>query len=41
MKNPHSGEEEVNHREPKEILEEIETGEKKLGLALSEINKLL
>ena len=39
--NPYSGEEEVSHREPKEILEEIESGEKKLELALSGIKKLI
>jgi len=37
--NPYSGEEEVNHREPKEILKEIEGGEKKIESALSEIKK--
>ena len=39
--NPYSGEEEVNHRDSKEILREIESDEKKLGLALNSIKKLL
>ncbi|MDP2940152.1 MAG: N-6 DNA methylase [Candidatus Omnitrophota bacterium] len=39
--NPYSGEEEVSHREPKEILKEIEGNEKKLGSALDKIKKLL
>ena len=39
--NPYSGEEEVNHREPKEILKEVEIEEKKLEKALGEIKKLL
>ena len=39
--NPYSGEEEASHREPKEILKEIEDGEKKLETALSGIKKLL
>ena len=38
---PYNGEEEINHREPKEILKEIEGGEKKLESALSEIKKLV
>lgn len=38
---PYNGEEETNHRDPKEILDEIETEKKKLGSALSEIKKLL
>ena len=37
--NPYSGEEEVSHRDPKEILKEIEGDEKKLGSALREIKK--
>ena len=39
--NTYSGEEEVNHREPKEILGEIESGEKKLRSALSGVKKLV
>ena len=39
--NPYSGEEKISHRDPKEILGEIEGGEKKLGSALGEIKKLL
>jgi len=39
--NPYSDEEEINHREPKEILKEIESGEKKLKSTLGEIKKLL
>lgn len=39
--NPYSGEEEVSHRDPKEILKEIEGGEKKLESALGEVKKLL
>jgi len=39
--NPYSGEEEVNHREPKEILKEIEGGEKKLQKSLNDIQSLL
>ena len=38
---PYNGEEETNHRDPKEILGEIERGEKKLGSVLSEIKKLI
>ncbi|MBI4993374.1 hypothetical protein HZC33_00220 [Candidatus Wolfebacteria bacterium] len=38
---PYNGEEEVNHRDPKEILGEIESGEKKLKIALDKVNKLL
>ena len=38
---PYNGEEEINHREPKEILGEIESGEKNLELTLSEVKKLL
>ncbi len=38
---PYNGEEEVNHREPKEILKEIESEEKKLESALGEVKKLL
>jgi len=38
---PYNGEEEINHREPKEILGEIESGEKNLGLTLGEVKKLL
>ncbi len=37
--NSYSGEEEATHRDPKEILEEIETEEKKLETALSEVKK--
>jgi len=36
-----NGEEEASHRDPKEILGEIESGEKKLETALSGIKKLL
>ncbi|NQU77616.1 N-6 DNA methylase [Candidatus Falkowbacteria bacterium] len=39
--NPYSGEEETNHREPKEILKEIETEGKKLGLTIKEVKRLL
>jgi len=39
--NPYSGEEEVNHREPKEILKDIEGNEKKLESSLADIKKLL
>jgi len=39
--NPYNGEEEISHREPKEILKEIEDGEKKLSSAISEVKKLL
>ena len=38
---PYNGEEETSYREPKEILEEIEGGEKKLGVALNDIKKIL
>ena len=38
---PYNGEEEINHREPKEILKEIEGGEKLLESALDGIKKLL
>ena len=38
---PYNGEEEVSHRDPKEILGEIETGGKKLDLAIKEIKKLV
>jgi len=38
---PYNGEEEINHREPKEILREIEGDEKKLDTALGGIKKLL
>ena len=38
---PYNGEEEVNHRDPKEILREIETYEKKLESALDEVKKLI
>ena len=38
---PYNGEEEVNHREPKEILKEIEGGEKKVIDILSEVKKKL
>ncbi len=37
--NPYSGEEEVSHRDPKEILEEIEEGEKDLQKSLDEIKQ--
>jgi type I restriction enzyme M protein len=39
--NPYNGEEEINHRDPREILKEIETEKKKLESALSGIKKLL
>lgn len=39
--NPYSGEEEVNHRDPKEILKEIESGEEKLELLFKKINDLI
>jgi len=39
--NPYSGEEEINHREPKEILKEIKSDKKKLESVLSEIERLL
>jgi len=38
---PYNGEEEANHRDPKEILGEIESGEKKLESVLSGIKKTL
>jgi len=38
---PYNDEEEINHREPKEILGEIEIEKKKLETALGGINKLL
>jgi len=38
---PYNDEEEISHREPKEILKEIEVEEKKLGSELSKIKKLL
>src|SRR3989338_2600410 len=38
---PYNGEEEANHRDPKEILGEIESGEKKLETALDGVKKLL
>ena len=38
---PYNGEEEVNHRDPKEILGEIKSGEKNLEMALSGIKKIL
>lgn len=38
---PYNGEEEISHRDPKDILREIKTGEKKLESALGEIRKLL
>lgn len=38
---PYNGEEETNHRDPKEILEEIESGKKKFESALGGIKKLL
>ena len=37
---PYNGEEEINHREPKEILGEIEEGEKQIAGILSNIKKL-
>lgn len=39
--NPYSSEEEINHRDPKEILKEIEKGEKKIGGTLNFIKSLL
>lgn len=39
--NPYSGEEETTHRDPKEILKEIETEEEKLKSALDEIKRIL
>ena len=38
---PYNGEEEISHRDPKEILREIETEKKKLESSLSEIKELL
>jgi len=38
---PYNSEEEVIHRDPKDILDEIEIEKKKLELSLSEIKKLL
>ena len=38
---PYNGEEEVNHREPKEILKEIEEGEMKIQQHMLDIKKLL
>ena len=38
---PYNGEEEINHRDPKEILREIEIEKKKLESSLSEIKELL
>lgn len=38
---PYNGEEEVTHRDPKEILKEIETVENKLYTELSKIQKIL
>ena len=38
---PYNGEEEISHREPKEILREIEDGEEKLSSTISEVKKLL
>ena len=38
---PYNGEEETNHRDPKEILREIEKDEEKLGSALGEIKKII
>jgi len=38
---PYNGEEETNHRDPKEILDEIEIQKKKLETALSGIKKLI
>lgn len=37
--NPYSGEEEINHRDPKDILREIEFVEKKLQSSLNEIKR--
>lgn len=39
--NPYSGEEEINHREPKEILEEIGSREKTTQNLLAEIRKII
>ncbi|MBI2047895.1 MAG: N-6 DNA methylase, partial [Parcubacteria group bacterium] len=38
---PYNGEEEINHRDPKEILKETESSEKKLESTLGEVKKLL
>lgn len=38
---PYNGEEDANHRDPKEILGEIETEKKKLESSLSEIKRIL
>lgn len=38
---PYNGEEEINHRDPKEILGEIETEKKKLDQMLEKINKII
>jgi len=38
---PYNGEEEINHRDPKEILVEVEDRDKKLELALGEIKKII
>ncbi|MCX6741173.1 MAG: N-6 DNA methylase, partial [Candidatus Parcubacteria bacterium] len=37
--NPYSGEEEINHRDPKEILEEIEAGSRRIVQKLDEIRR--
>lgn len=39
--NPYSGEEEINHREPKEILGEIEELNKQTQSKITEVQKLL
>ena len=39
--NPHSGEEEVSHRDPKEILEDIKTGGQKIQSIFGQISKLI
>lgn len=39
--NPYSGEEEAIHREPKEIIADIEKGEQKLQVTLKKVNKLI
>ena len=38
---PYNGEEEIYHRNPKEILKELESGEKKLETALDGIKKII
>jgi len=38
---PYNGEEEANHRDPKEILKDIEIEEKEIWVAIKEIGKLL